>query len=137
MIQDQYIDDNEIDRKHFSGLAWTIKVTQHIWRALHSLWKLRNTALHGTTFTESEATRRTRIEPLVRRIYSQIFRLSPADQVMLRKPLAERLQQPLSLIETWLSLVQPAFDAAALSDADSVEMDESDDYDDLDLINPG
>ena len=43
----------------------------------HALWKVRNTALHGETFTESEATRRTRIEPLVRRLYGRIYELPP------------------------------------------------------------
>jgi hypothetical protein len=136
-IQAKHIEEAQIDGRHFSGDQWTTKVIQHLWRALHSLWKLRNTALHGTTFTESEATRRTRIEPLVTRLYADIWRLDPADQVMLRKPLAERLQQPLSIIETWLSLVQPAFDAAEHSDADSVDMDESDDWPESTLPNPG
>jgi hypothetical protein len=76
------------------------------------LWKLRNTALHGVTFTESEATRRTRVEPLVRQLYNRIYELNPSDRVMFTKPLDERLKQPMSIIETWLSLIQPAFDAA-------------------------
>jgi hypothetical protein len=45
---------------------------------------------------------------------------------MLRKPLDERLNQPLSNIETWLSLVQPAFKVARNSDDD--EAVEEDDY---------
>ncbi len=80
------------------------------------LWKLRNTALHGVTFTESEATRRTRVEPLVRQLYNRIYEVNPSDRVMFTKPLDERLKQPMSIIETWLSLIQPAFDAALTDD---------------------
>jgi hypothetical protein len=40
---------------------------------------------------------------------------------MLCKPLDERLAQPLSIIETWLSIVKPAFEAAKYSsDEDSM-----------------
>ncbi len=111
-LQDVHIAEEKLDGRFFSGPAWTSKVTQHIWRALHSLWKIRNTDLHGVTFTENETTRRTRIEPIVRQLYSRIYDLAPSDRAMFRKPLDERLQQPLSIIETWLSIVQPALDTA-------------------------
>ena len=40
---------------------------------------------------------------------------------MLRnKPIDERLAQPLSIIETWLSIVEPAFEAARYPDDDSM-----------------
>ena len=45
---------------------------------------------------------------------------------MFTKPLDERLKQPLSIIETWLSLIQPAFDAARTDDAGDLS-DRSDD----------
>ncbi len=136
-LQKLHIQTEELDEKKYSASRWTAKVHKYIWQRLHSLWLLRNTSLQGSTFTESEATWRTRIEPLVKRLYADIWRLDPTDQVMLRKPLAERLQQPLSIIETWLSLVQPAFDAAEHSDNDSVDMDESDDWPESTLPNPG
>jgi hypothetical protein len=62
---------------------------------------------------------------------------TPANQVMLHKPLAKWLQQPLSIIATWLSLAQPAFHAAKHSDADSVDMDKSEDWPEPTLLNPG
>ena len=40
----------------------------------------------------------------------------PSDQVMLRMPVDARLSQPLSTIETWLSVVLPAFEAARMDD---------------------
>ena len=67
-LQELHIDEEKIDSRYFSGKTWSTKATQHIWCSLHDLWKVRNTALHGETFTESEATCRTRIEPLVRRL---------------------------------------------------------------------
>ena len=40
---------------------------------------------------------------------------------MLRnKPIDERMAQPLSIIETWLSIVEDAFEAARYPDNDSV-----------------
>ena len=117
-IQDDYIAEQHYDGKYFSGPDWTSKVMLYIWRALHDLWKIRNTALHGVTFTENETTRHARIEPLVRQLYHRIYELAPSDRVMLRKPLDERLKQPLSIIETWLSIIQPAF-AAARTDSDN------------------
>ena len=46
---------------------------------------------------------------------------------MLRKPLNERLTQPLSIIETWLSIVEPAFEAAKCS-SDKESMMNDEDY---------
>ncbi len=37
---------------------------------------------------------------------------------MLRQPLDEHLTQPVSIIETWLSIVKPAFQVARTSDDD-------------------
>jgi hypothetical protein len=120
-LQEMHIDEEKLDGRYFSGCTWTSKVTKHIWRALHDLWKVRNTALHGETFTENEATRRSRIEPLVRRLYERIYELPDSDRHMLRnKPIDERLAQPLSIIETWLSIVEPAFEAARYPDDDSM-----------------
>jgi hypothetical protein len=145
-IQQLHIDENKIDGRKFSGKTWSTKVTQHIWRSLHALWKVRNTALHGETFTESEATRRTRIEPLVRRLYGRIYELPPSDRDMLRKPLDERLAQPLSIIETWLSIVEPAFEAAKYNSDEDPMMEHEEDlnlsypdippYDDTNLDYP-
>ena len=119
-IQDGHIAEQHFDGRFFSGPAWTSKVILYIWRALHDLWRLRNSALHGATFTENETTRRARIEPLVRHLYTQTYALAPSDRIMFRKPLDERLKQPLSIIETWLSLIQPAFAAARTDDADDL-----------------
>jgi hypothetical protein len=41
-----------------------------------------------------------------------MYELPPSDCDMLRKALDERLTQLLSIIETWLSIVEPAFEAA-------------------------
>jgi hypothetical protein len=113
-LQDAHIAEEHLDGCYFSGPVWTSKVTQHIWRALHALWKIRNTALHGVTFTKNEATRQTRIEPIVRQLYNHIYELAPSDRTLFQKPVDERLEQPLSIIERWLSIVQPAFDTARL-----------------------
>ena len=78
-LQELHIDEEKIDDHYFSGKTWSTKVTQHIWRLLCALWTVHNTALHGETFTESEATRRTRIEPLVRRLYRRIYELPPTN----------------------------------------------------------
>jgi hypothetical protein len=57
---------------------------------------------------------------------------------MLHKPLDERLKQPFSIIETWLSLVQPAFKATCGSESEeqSFEDDDLEDPDEFDLANP-
>jgi hypothetical protein len=51
---------------------------------------------------------------------------------MLRKPLDERLDQPLNNIETWLGLVQPALKAARNSDDDDAVEEEYDYVDSAD-----
>jgi hypothetical protein len=131
-LQEMHIDEEKIDGRYFSGCTWTSKVTQHTWHSLHDLWKIRNTALHGEIFSESEATRRSRIEPIVRRIYARIYELPDSDPDMLRKPLDERLAHPLSIIETWLSIVQPAFEAARHRDTDVSMSDDEHSLDPLD-----
>jgi hypothetical protein len=68
-----HIDKEKIDGRYFSGCTWTAKVTQHIWYLLHGLCKIRNTALHSDTFSESEATRRSHIEPIVWHLYTRIY----------------------------------------------------------------
>ena len=64
---------------------------------------------------------------------------------MLRKPLDERLAQPLS-IETWLSIVEPAFEAAKYNSDEDPMMEHEEDlnlsypdippYDDTNLDYP-
>jgi hypothetical protein len=129
-MQKQHLIDEEIDQKKFSASHWTSKVHKYIWQRLHALWLLRNTSLHGTTFQESEATRRSRITPLVLQLYARRLELSPTDQVMLRTPVDTRLSQPLSTIETWLSVVTPAFEAARMDDTQDSASESAPDDDD-------
>jgi hypothetical protein len=129
VLQKEHLVREEIDQKKFSAAHWTSKVHKYIWQRLHALWLLRNTALHGTTFQESEATRRTRITPLVLELYARRLELAPSDQVMLRTPIDTRLSQPLSTIETWLSVVTPAFEAARLEDIQDSASDSTPDDD--------
>jgi hypothetical protein len=117
-IQEQHARAEKLDPKHFNGDLWTSKVIKHIWRSLRALWTLRNTDLHGTTYAEGEPTRRARIVPLIRRMYARAHELAPRDQAMLRMPLDERITQPLSVLVTWLSAVQPAFEEARVRNDD-------------------
>ena len=79
------------------------------------MWLLRNKSLHGETHADNEATQRTRIEPLIQRLHACQHELNIADRTVLcRKPLADHLSQPLSVLTTWLSVAQPAFAAALL-----------------------
>jgi hypothetical protein len=88
-------------------------VTKHIWQNLLALWLLRNKSLHGDTFQENEATQRSRILPLIERLYARQHELDENDrQALFTKPLANRLAQPLSVLTIWLSVAQPAFDEA-------------------------
>jgi hypothetical protein len=76
---------------------------------------MRNKSLHGKTHAENEATKCTRIEPLIQRMYACQDELTIADRtVLFRKPLAARLAHPYSVLTTWLSVAQPTFDAALL-----------------------
>jgi hypothetical protein len=113
--QDAHVATEKLDPSKSSGATWATAVTQHIWQSLLALWLLRNKSLHGETHADNEATRRTRIEPLIIRMYACQHELSIADRtVLFRKPLPARLAQPLSVLTTWLSVAQPAFDAALL-----------------------
>jgi hypothetical protein len=121
-LQDVYARAENLDSKIFTGQSWTRKVTRYFWLAFQALWKVRNTDLHGTTFAESEPTRRARILPVVTNLYQHIHALAPSDRIMLCMPLAERLQQPTSVLTTWLSVVQPAFDEARIRE--DIDLDE-------------
>jgi hypothetical protein len=113
--QDAHVATEELDPAKSSGATWATTVTKHIWQSLLALWLLRNKSLHGETHAENEATKRTRIEPLIQRMYACQDELTVADRtVLFRKPLADRLAQPYSVLTTWLSVAQPAFDAALL-----------------------
>jgi hypothetical protein len=110
-VQDEHVDAAKLDKGKYSGQTWATQVTKHIWQRLLALWSLRNKSLHGDTFQENEATQRSRIEPLIERLYSRQHELDEFDRrALFRKPLATRLAQPLSVLTVWLSVVQPAFD---------------------------
>jgi hypothetical protein len=113
-IQDRHTTSEQLDTKYYNGPAWTNKVIQYLWDAIRALWTVRNTDLHGTTFSEGEATKRARLHPLIRNLYDHIDELDPIDRAMLRMPLEERLKQPVSVLVTWLSVAQPAFEAARI-----------------------
>jgi hypothetical protein len=49
---------------------------------------------------------------LVQRLYDRTRELDPHDRDMLKMPIADRLKHPLSVLVTWLSAVQPAFEEA-------------------------
>jgi hypothetical protein len=122
-IQDQHTKAEQLNPKYYNGPAWTTKVIQYLWDSIRALWTVRNTDLHGTTFLESEATKRDRLHPLVRYLYDHIDELDPIDRAMLRMPLEDRLKQPVSVLITWLSVAQPAFDAARIREDPEYEMD--------------
>jgi hypothetical protein len=105
----------------YSGSAWTAQIITHLWRAIHALWGIRNEALHGPS--NQATTKRDRIEPLISALYSRQLEIPLADQIMFRKPLNERLRQPLSVLNVWLSVATPAFHAARL-DTDNESDDE-------------
>ena len=113
-IQDRHIKSEQLNQTYYNGPAWTNKVIQYLWDAIRALWTVRNNDLHGTTFSEGEATKRARLHPLIRNLYDHIDELDPIDRAMLRMPLEDRLKQPVSVLVTWLSVAQPAFEAARI-----------------------
>ncbi len=77
-------------------------MTKHIWQSLLALWLLSNKSLHGDTFQDKEATQRSRLLPLIERIYSRQRELNENNrQAIFDKPLAPRLAQPLSVLTIW------------------------------------
>jgi hypothetical protein len=129
-IQGQHVDTEGLDKDKFSGSGWTAKIIKHIWRAIMAHWTVRNKALHGDTPLENEVTKRARLHPLITRLYARQDEVHYNDRSMFRKPLAERLQQPLSVLATWLSVVTPAFHRARSEvDSDySTDDDDSESY---------
>jgi hypothetical protein len=123
-MQTQHAIAEKLDRGKFSGSDWTAKIIKHLWRALLAHWQVRNKALHGETYQENAFTKRARLQPLIRNLYERQHELPAFDRVMFRKPLEARLQQPLSVLTTWLSVVTPAFQAARI-DADSDDDEQS------------
>jgi hypothetical protein len=115
-IQEKHARAEKLDSKLFTGKSWTRKVIRYFWHAFQDLWKVRNTDLHGTTFAEGEPAKRARIEPIIQHLYNHIHQLAPSDRVMLMMPIADRLKQPISVLTTWLSIVQPAFDESRIRD---------------------
>jgi hypothetical protein len=117
-LQEKHARAEHLDSKLFTGRSWTRKVIRYFWHAFQDLWKVRNTDLHGTTFAEGKPAKRARLTPIVRYLYDHIHQLSPSDRVMLHMPIEARLQQPISVLRTWLSLVQPAFEESRIRDDD-------------------
>lgn len=63
---------------------------------------LCNKSLHGVTHQEN-----------IKRLYARQHELDALDRsALFCKPLTTRLSQPLSILTTWLSVVQPAFHEA-------------------------
>ncbi len=110
-VQDEHVATEKLDSGKFSGKTWATQVIKHIWQRLQALWLLRNKSLHGDTFQANTATQRTRIAPLIERLYARQHDLDGLDRrALFNKPLATRLAQPLRVLTTWLSVAQPAFD---------------------------
>jgi hypothetical protein len=114
-------EDQNADK--YSGPAWSAKIITHLWRAILAHWGVRNEALHGVKVTAS--TKRARIKPLIRQLYARKHELLRHDQIMFRKPLETRLQQPLSVLSVWLSVATPAFRSARLDTDDEIDDDVS------------
>jgi hypothetical protein len=112
-LQRNHVAAEKLDKDKFSGPKWTAKIIKHIWRSLMAHWKVRNQALHGDTPQENDVTKRARLHPLVRNLYSRQNEIPHNDRGdMFHKPLDERLQQPLGILATWLSVATPAFQRA-------------------------
>ncbi len=54
-------------------------------------------------------------------LYARRHELHHADRTMFRKPLADQLKQPLSVLAIWLNVVLPAFQAAQSDDSNDLE----------------
>ena len=100
-----------------------------MWRTILSHWEVRNKALHGDTLPENEATKRACIHPIIRALSARIHKLNPDNQVMFQKPIDERLQQPLSILTTWLSVVNPAFNNSRIHHESYSDCDSDPEYD--------
>ena len=129
ILQGRHVATEGLDKDKFSGPGWTAKIIKHIWRALMAHWTVRNKALRGEIPLENEATKRARLHPLITRLYERQHEVHYNNHGMFRKPLTERLQQPISVLATWLSVVTSAFHRARSEvDADySTDDDDSSD----------
>jgi hypothetical protein len=68
-LQEKHTRAEQLNPKYYNCNLWTSKVIKHIWRSFCALWKICNTDLHVTTFSEGEPIKWACINPLVRSMY--------------------------------------------------------------------
>jgi hypothetical protein len=126
-IQTCHVKNSNLNPQKYSGAKWASGLIKYLWQSLHQLWETHNKSLHGTTFEESQPAQRERLSNQITMLYARRAELHLHDQAMFRRPLAERLQQPLSVLTIWLSVALPAFQAACSDNSDLSEHTHEDD----------
>ncbi len=94
------------------GKGWTSKIITALWHLLQDLWFLRNLHLHQSSPALLEPLIRRRLNSSIRDLYEVRDSLSAPDQRLLPASMDVLLQQPTSILQTWLHMTDPAVEAA-------------------------
>ena len=79
---------------------------------LQDLWLLRNNHLHVQSPIELPSVQQRMLDTSIRDLYDLQPSLAAADQRLFPNDVETFLQQPTNHLQTWLSMTNPAIDAA-------------------------
>ena len=101
------------------GKGWTGKIITAIWHLLQELWFLRNLHLHQCSPALLEPLNRRQLDSSIRALYDVRDSLPATDQHLLPASLDVLLQQPTSILQTWLQMTDPAIETVLGEISDS------------------
>jgi exonuclease III len=110
LCQKRYLEAHgEADDTDRSCSLWQANLIRFVWERWYTLWKARNQEIHGhDKRTRLEAAKREARRKL-NEIYSNRSMYEANVQTLLHREVDDHTQQPVSIINNWLSLNGPIF----------------------------
>lgn len=95
--------------KNQSGHKWQVAIITVIWEQWYDLWTLRNADVHGKDVAAKALAEKRELRRRLELIYNRRAHMEPSAQDLLFQDITTHLEQPPSVINSWLIIQGPVF----------------------------
>lgn len=94
------------------GEKWQTQLITFLWGKWHTLWLLRNDALHGKDAADQHRAEQREIRRRLEQVYDSRSQMEPSVQELLCLDIQTHLQRPTWVNKNWLSIHTPLVQAS-------------------------
>jgi exonuclease III len=95
-----------------TGQQWQVAIITVLWEEWHDLWKMRNSDVHGKDEATRAIAENREVSRRLSMIYDQRHHMEPSAQSLLFPDIQTHLEQPMWVIQNWITINGPVFVAS-------------------------